>query len=216
MPNNRRRANLDGLNLSDDEKDQLIEDVKAYNKTNVNFEQLFELLQEWQSLRMRVLRRTSLIFSLLILGAAWVGVDFSELNFFGLSAADGNLERLYGLLLFVLIVIGGLYVASLKADLSIRKAKIDEISNDLRSALQIYEKWMHVVTEAPLSNVNTLFSKAYNRPNSKINQITKAVELYREKLINADYIRKTLDWFDILAPLILVIISIIYLISKLC
>lgn len=124
----------------DKEDEQVIDSaIERLDRSNLKTEELYEVFSDWQTKKTLTSKRIFVSISILVAAATWIGIDYTELSFFGLDVANGSPKRF---IIFVFISIsasGVFYELSRRIDSSVRKARIKHINNDLKGLVQPIE-----------------------------------------------------------------------------
>lgn len=124
------------IELSQEDVTIVSDSIDRLKKSRINKEELFEIFDDWQTKRTLTAKRVLVSTSIIVTAASWIGIDYADLSFFGLKIANGNPERFIIFVLVAVLVSGLFYEASRRIDLSVRKAKIANLSHDLSSLEQ--------------------------------------------------------------------------------
>ena len=176
--------------LSIHEEDELIIDsaIKELDRSNLKTEDLYEVFSDWQTKKTLTSKRIFVSTSILVAAAAWIGIDYTELSFFGLKIANGSPERF---IIFVLISIsasGVFYEFSRRIDSSVRNARITHINSDLKSLVKPIEAIDGAMKRNNIDNfVDLYFDFRSSLSSSKHDAIGvyRAIKFYKKHLSQA-------------------------------
>jgi len=140
------------------------EDIETTNKSITKLDQsrlnkndLFEIFMDWQTKKTLTSKRIFVSTSLLVVSAAWIGVDFTELTVFGLKVANGNPSRFVTFVLISIIMSGVFYEVCRKIDVSVRKAKIIRASQGIEKLKEPVEVINKVIERNSIESFNKLY-----------------------------------------------------------
>lgn len=196
---------------------ELERDGTAFRRADLNPEKIVETMKEWQSLRTRSARRLGMTLSFLVLSAAWVRMDMTRVNFFGLAPQDGDVFRFLFLILAVLMAVFAVYSSSLWSDWRVRRALTEDLSGRLRKVLVAYEKWERDTARVEGSpSVEELFHMEAHIYDTTPAETLTAVRVYREVLWGAGRVRSLWDMLDAVAPPALMVAGMLVLVVQMC
>lgn len=181
----RRELNIHG-------EDETIIDgaIEELDKSNLKTEDLFEVFSDWQTKKTLTAKRIFVSTSILVAAAAWIGIDYTDLSLFGLKVANGSPDKFITFILLSIVVSGIFYEFSRRIDASVRKARINNINNDLKSLVQP----IGAIDEAMKRNSIDDFSDLYFDFRSPISSgrhdaidVYRAVKFYQKNLSKAGF-----------------------------
>ncbi len=120
--------------------------------------------------------------------AAWIGIDYTELSFFGLKVASGSSERFVVFVLFSILASGAFYEFSRRIDASVRGAKIKSVSSDLKGLVGTVEAVDGVMERNDISDFADLYydlRSSLSAPGHDGVDVYRAVRFYKNNLSRA-------------------------------
>ncbi|GAA4811091.1 hypothetical protein GCM10011365_18740 [Marinicella pacifica] len=126
--------------IIDKEDEQLIDRaIERLERSNLKTKDLYEVFCDWQTKKTLTSKRIFVSTSILVAASGWIGIDYTELSFFGLEVANGSPTKFLVFVLISIIISGLFYEISRKVDSSVRNAKIKHINCDLKNLVQPIE-----------------------------------------------------------------------------
>lgn len=193
------------IDLSDEDVVTFNESIAILEKSSSKKERLFDIFDDWQTKRTLTTKRIFVSTSIIVVAASWIGIDYTDLSFFGLKIASGSPQRFIIFILMTILFSGLFYEVSRRIDLSVRKAKIKNVSQDLKVLKEPVEDIDLVMERNNISSFSDLFFDFQTLGSSDRNAIDafNAVKFYQKYLLVAN------QRFNVLAVIELVIIYLI-------
>lgn len=179
--------------------------IASLKKSSSKKEKLFQIFDDWQTKRTLTAKRILMSTSIIVAAASWIGIDYMDLSLFGLKIASGNPQRFIIFILFTILLSGLFYEVSRRLDLTVRKAKIINVSQDIETLKEPVEALDLVMKRNNISSFRKLyfdFQSLHNQDHDAIHAFN-AVHFYRKHLEDAN------KGFDVLAVTELVMIYLI-------
>lgn len=172
-----------------EEDEQIIDGaIEELDRSSLKTEDLFDVFSDWQTKKTLTSKRIFVSTSILVAAAAWIGVDYTELSFFGLKVANGSSERF---LIFVLtsIIAGGVFHEfSRRIDSSVRNARIKHINSDLKDLIKPIEAVDGAMERNNIDDFVDLyfdFRSSLNSSRHDAIDVYRAVKFYKKNLSRA-------------------------------
>ncbi len=178
------------IDLSQEDISTVNKSIAALRKSHSKKEQLFKIFDDWQTKRTLTAKRVLISTSIIVFAASWIGIDYMDLSFFGLKIANGSPQRFIIFILITILLSGLFYEVSRRIDLSVRKAKIANVSQDLEVLKKPVEDMDSILERNNISSFHELYFdfesslQAVNQEPSAINAFN-AVHFYRKHLVGA-------------------------------
>jgi len=171
------------------EDEQIIDDaIEELDRSNLKTEDLYEVFSDWQTKKTLTSKRIFVSTSILVAAAAWIGIDYTELSFFGLKVANGSPERFIIFVLISIFASGVFYEFSRRIDSSVRNAKIKHINNDLGNLLNPVQALDGAMERNNIDDFVDLyfdFRSSLSSSRHDAVDVYRAVKFYRENLAPA-------------------------------
>lgn len=164
------------------------ESIAILKKSSSKKEQLFNIFDDWQTKRTLTAKRIFISTSIIVVAASWIGIDYMDLSFFGLKIASGSPQRFIIFILTTILLSGLFYEVSRRIDLSVRKAKITNVSQDLKALKEPVNAIDSVMERNNISSFGDLyfdFQSLGTTDRDAINAFN-AVHFYRKHLVGAN------------------------------
>ncbi len=124
------------LDIQGEDEGVINESIKELEKSNLKTEDLFKVFSDWQTKKTLTSKRIFISTSVLVASAAWIGIDYTDLTFFGVKVANGSPDRFIAFILLSIVISGIFYEFSRLIDASVRQAKINHINGDLNGLVK--------------------------------------------------------------------------------
>ena len=187
------------IKLSQEDITTVTESIAILEKSRSTQEELFEIFDDWQTKRTLTTKRILVSTSVIVSAASWIGIDYTDLTFFGLKIAHGNPERFIIFILAIIFFSGLFYEVSRRIDASVRKAKIANVSQDLEGLKKPVKAIDSVMQRNNIKSFQYLyydFESSASKVNQKSHAINafNAVNFYRKHLEGAN---RKLNWLSL-------------------
>jgi len=162
--------------------------IGKLERSNLKTEDLYEVFSDWQTKKTLTSKRIFVSTSILVASSAWIGIDYTELSFFGLEVANGSPKKF---LIFVLVSIfasGIFYEFSRRIDSSVKNAKTKHINGDLKNLVQPIEDLDGAMQRNNIDNFVDLyfdFRSSLNTSHHDATDVYRAVKFYKNNLSRA-------------------------------
>lgn len=120
------------LDIHEEDEKIIGEAIETLDRSSLKTEDLYAVFSDWQTKKTLTSKRIFVSTSILVSAAAWIGIDYTELSFFGLKVANGSPERFIIFVLISILASGVFYEFSRRIDASVRNARIKNVSSDLK------------------------------------------------------------------------------------
>ena len=173
------------------EGDEIIVDssIHKLDKSSLKIDDLYEVFNDWQTKRTLTSKRVFISTSVLVTSAAWIGVDYTDLSFFGLKVSNGSPVKFLIFVLLSIIASGIFYEISKQIDKTVRRAKVNHVSNDLKGLLEPINAIDEVMKRNEIDSFNDLY---YDFRSSSLSagghdgiDVYRAVKFYKKNLSRA-------------------------------
>lgn len=174
--------------LSREEVATVGKSIAILKKSRSNQEKLFEIFDDWQTKKTLTAKRILVSTSIIVVAASWIGIEYKDLSFFGLKIASGSPERFIVFILMTILLSGFFYEISRRIDLAVQKAKIKNVSQDLKVLKKPVDDIGSVMKRNNISSFSDLyfdFQSLGTTDRDAINAFN-AVHFYREYLVGAN------------------------------
>ena len=178
------------IDLPEEDVVTVVESIDILKKSRSKQEQLFDIFDDWQTKRTLTTKRVLVSTSVIVFAASWIGIDYMDLSFFGLKIANGSPQRFIIFVLASILLSGLFYEFSRRIDLSVRKAKIANVSQDLDALKKPVEDIDSVLERNNISSFRKLYfdfesSLSANNEHHAINAFN-AMHFYRKHLVGTN------------------------------
>ncbi|WP_252106042.1 MULTISPECIES: hypothetical protein [unclassified Halomonas] len=171
------------------EDEQIIESaIEKLDRSNLKTEDLYDVFSDWQTKKTLTSKRIFFSTSILVVAAAWIGIDYTELSFFGLEVANGSPERFIIFVLVSIFASGILYELSRRIDSTVRSARIKHVNGDLNSLVQPVKAVDKVMESNNIDDFVDLyfdFRSPLNSSQHDAIDVYRAVKFYNSNLSRA-------------------------------
>lgn len=173
------------------EGDEIIVDssIHKLDKSSLKIDDLYEVFNDWQTKRTLTSKRVFISTSILVASAAWIGVDYTDLSFFGLKVSNGSPVKFLIFVLLSIIASGIFYEISKQVDKTVRRAKVNHVSNDLKGLLEPINAIDEVMKRNEIDSFNDLYydfrSSALSAGGHDGIDVYRAVKFYKKNLSRA-------------------------------
>lgn len=164
------------LNIDKEDEEIIYSAINELDRSDLKAEDLYEVFSDWQTKKTLTSKRIFISTSILVAAAAWIGIDYTELSFFGLEVANGSPDRFIIFLLISIFASGVFYEFSRRIDSSVRNARIKHINNDLKSLVQPIE---YVDDAMERNNVDDFVDLYFDFRSSLDSARHDAIDVYR-------------------------------------
>lgn len=191
---------------------------KKFDGLDFQIETLFDLFNDWQSSKTKSVKRFVISVSFLLTMALIAGANIVyDIEVLRVPISNGHEE---GFLIALLVIhfSAFLYYIYLRAiDLSVQKAKIDTIEDDLEECKVLVREIDKIIAKNNISSVGYLFND-FTSPmmgaHSTDKQVYEAVKFYDEKLKQSNQWKKWGEWAEIILLYLFYSAGIIAIISS--
>ena len=163
--------------------------IHKLDKSSLKIDDLYEVFNDWQTKRTLTSKRVFISTSVLVTSAAWIGVDYTDLSFFGLKVSNGSPVKFLIFVLLSIIASGIFYEISKQIDKTVRRAKVNHVSNDLKGLLEPINAIDEVMKRNEIDSFNDLY---YDFRSSSLSagghdgiDVYRAVKFYKKNLSRA-------------------------------
>ena len=177
------------LNIHDGDEDVINSSIEKLDKSSLKVEDLYEVFNDWQTKRTLTSKRVFVSTSIIVASAAWIGVDYTDLSFFGLKVAYGSPVRFVIFVFLSILASGFFYEFSRRIDSSVRNAKIKHINSDLKGLMEPVKAIDEVMRRNNISSFKDLYfdfrSSVPSVSQHNAVDVYRAVKFYGNNLSNA-------------------------------
>lgn len=172
-----------------DEDEQIIDSsIEELDRSSLETEHLYEVFSDWQTKKTLTSKRIFVSTTVLVAAASWIGIDYTDLAFFGLKVANGSPDRFITFVLLSIVASGVFYEISRRIDASVRKARINHINSDLKSLVKPIEAIDGAMGRNGIESFSDLYfdfrSSLTARQHDAID-VYRAVKFYKSNLSKA-------------------------------
>ncbi len=146
------------IEMSAGDEAQVFESLSALEEAHIDTDSLFSLFDDFQSKRTLTTKRLFLSFSMVVVAATWIQVDYSEMAFLGLKVATGSPWRFILFLALTIIVTGAFFEFSRRIDAAVQNAKLLHISADLQELRAVVEQLEEIMRRYGVESFGRLAS----------------------------------------------------------
>lgn len=173
-----------------DKKDEQVIDsaIEKLGRSSLKTEDRYEVFSDWQTKKTLTSKRIFVSTSILVAAAAWIGIDYKELSFFGLDVANGSPKRFITFVLISITASGVFYEFSRRIDSSVRNARIKYINSDLKDLVQTIEAVDGAMKRNNIDNFVDLyfdFRSSLSSSQHDAIDVYHAVKFYKKNLSRA-------------------------------
>jgi len=176
------------LHIRDDDEKIIDDAIEELDRSSLKTDDLYEVFSDWQTKKTLTSKRIFVSTSIIVAAAAWIGIDYTELTFFGLKVANGEPNRFIIFMLISILTSGIFYEFSRRIDASVRNAKISHINSDLKSLAKPIETIEEAMKRNDIESFNDLyfdFRSSLSAGRHDAIDVYRAIKFYRKNLSRA-------------------------------
>lgn len=176
------------LDIREEDEKIIDEAIEKLDKSNLKTEDLYDVFSDWQTKKTLTSKRIFVSASILVSAAAWIGIDYTELSFFGLKVANGSPERFIIFVIISILASGIFYEFSRRIDASVRNARTKSVSSDLKDLVNPIESIDSAMERNDINDFVDLyydFRSSLSAPKHDAIDVYRAVKFYKKNLFRA-------------------------------